>query len=109
VLTSFETGKWQWVKPGFLNIQKSSDGGINVMPYQPVSFALSQLPNTLEKPVVSSITVLLSSTPLMDLGQSLGGNNDMSEVQIARGKGEVFVVETTAEPESLFKVEIVLK
>ena len=79
------------------------------MPYQPVNFALSQLTNTLGKPVVSSITVLLSSTPLTDLGQLLGGNDGMSEVQIAREEGKVFVVETTVEPANLFKMEIVLK
>ena len=109
VLTSFGTGKWQWVRPGFLNVPRSPDGGINVMPYQPVSFALSQVTNTLGKPVVSSITVLLSSAPLLNLGRSLGGRDDMSEVQIAREEGEVFVVETIAEPGDPFKMEIVLK
>lgn len=109
VLTSFEKGKWQWVRPVASKIQMSSDGSIQVKSYQPVNFALSQVTNTLGKPVMSSITVLLSSMPLMDLGRSFGGGDDMSEVQIEREKGEVFVVDTTAEPENPFKIELALK
>ena len=109
ILTSFGKGKWQWVRPESSNVPRSSEGGIQVKAYQPVDFALSQMTNILGKPVVSSITVLLSSVPLMNLGRLLGGNDDMSEVQIEREKGEVLVVETTAEPGSPFKMEIVLK
>jgi len=106
VLTSFETGKWQWVKPGLLNVPRSSDGGINVMPYQPVNFALSQLTNTLGKPVVSSITVLLSSTPLTDLGKWLGSNLDMPEMQIERVDSVVFMIQLTSINDNPLRLKI---
>jgi hypothetical protein len=72
VVTSYETGKWQWLRPGNENIMVLADGAIEVKPYQSLEFALSQFTNTLGKPVVSSITVLLSSTPLAELNNWLG-------------------------------------
>jgi hypothetical protein len=81
VLTAYGTGKWQWVRPESSNVPRSSDGAIQVNPYQPVPFALSQVTNTLGKPVLSSITALLSSSPLTDLGKWLGraGGSEQSE------------------------------
>ena len=72
VLTAYGSGKWQWMKPLPSTIQRSPNGSMQVKPYQAISFALSQVTNSLGKPVVSSITVLLSSTPLEDLGKWLG-------------------------------------
>jgi hypothetical protein len=109
VLTSFGKGKWQWMRPESLNIPRSGDGAIQVKAYQPVNFALSQVTNTLGKPVVSSIKVLLSYAPLTDLGKWLGDKDDMSEVLIERAKGAVFVVDTTSEVGPPFKMEIFLK
>ncbi len=74
VLTAYGSGRWQWMKPLPSNIQRSSDGAMQVKPYQAVKFALSQVTNRLGKPVVPSVTVLFASSPLevKDLGKWLG-------------------------------------
>jgi hypothetical protein len=110
VLISFGKGKWQWMRPESLDIPRSSDGAIQVKAYQPVNLALSQVTNALGKPVVSSITVLLSYTPLTDLGKWLGGKDDITEDLVERVRGAVFfVVDATSEPDYPFKVDIFLK
>jgi hypothetical protein len=111
VLASFGKGKWQWMRPESLNIPRSSDGAIQVKAYQPVDFALSQVTNTLGKPVVSSVTVLLSSSPLMDLGRWLGLEKSQEEAEgrlIERGDHGVFVMDRTPNPEKPLSVEITL-
>ena len=109
VLTSFGKGKWQRVRPGFANVTVLSDGAIKVKAFQSVNFALSQVTNTIGKPVVSSITVLLSSTPLTDLGKWLGNQVDIPDPQIVRENGSVFVIDRASEPVHPIKIEISLK
>ena len=108
VLTSFGKGKWKWMRPESLNIPRSSDGAIEVKPYQSVNFPLSQVTNTLGKPVVSSITALLSSSLLEDLGKWVGKNVDMRELQIERADSAVFVVQLTPINENPLRLEISL-
>ncbi len=77
VLTTFGKGKFQWMRPRSPKVKLSSDGAIMMKGFRSVDFALSQVTNALGKPVVSSITVLLSSTPIADLGQWLGGGPNL--------------------------------
>ncbi len=93
VLTSFGKGKWQWLRPELSNVPKSSDGAIQVNPYQPVNFALSHVTNTLGKPVVSSIRVILTSSPLLDLGQWLGKSIDIKGIMIVQEGNATFAME----------------
>ncbi len=72
VLTTFGKGKWQWMRPSSQKVKVLPDGAIKMKGFRPVNYALSQVTNTLGKPVVSSITVLLSSKPIADLGKWLG-------------------------------------
>ena len=109
VLTSFGKGKWQSMRPESSNVPRSSDGAIQMNPYQPVNFALSQVTNTLGKPVVSSITALLSSTPLTDLGKWLDENVDMSRLQVEGIDGAMFVVERNQKSGEIINVQISLK
>ncbi len=73
VLTTFGKGKWQRMRPRSPNVTVLSDGAIKMKGFRSVHYALSQVTNTLGKPVVSSITVLLSTKPITDLGKWLGG------------------------------------
>ena len=111
VLTDLGKGKWQFVRPESLNLPVSSSGAITVKPYQPVIFPLSRVTNTLGKLVVSSITVLLSSTPLKDLGRWLGGegNQEQFKIRLKEREGSaVFVVNVPKSPGGPFHLEITL-
>jgi hypothetical protein len=109
VLTSFGKEKWQSVRPGSANITVLPDGAIKVQGYQSVDFALSQITNIVGKPVVSSLTVLLSSSPLVDLGRRLGNNVDMSKLQIEGADGTIFVVAKTPESVEPLRADIPLE
>ena len=111
VLTSFGMGKWQWMIPESLNISRSSDGAIQVKAYQPVNFALTQVTNTLGKPVVSSITVLLASTPLGELGRWLGVERSQGELEgslTEHTAAEVFIVDLSLDLGTPLQVNISL-
>ena len=108
VLTTYGTGKWQWMRPESLNVSRSSDGAIPVNPYQPVRFGISQVTNALGKPVVPFITVLLSSQLLSDLGKWLGKNVGIPVPQIERAESAVFVVQPTSINENPLRLEIPL-
>jgi hypothetical protein len=108
VLTDYGNGKWKFISPELLNVPRSSDGAIQVKPYQPLNFALSQVTNTLGKPVVSSLMVLLSSIPIVDLSQWLGNNLDMSRLQIEDADGTIFVVTMTPESVEPLSVDVPL-
>ena len=112
VLTSFGMGKWQWMSPESLNISRSSDGAIQVKAYQPVNFALTQVTNTLGKPVVSSITVLLASTPLGELGRWLGVERSQGELEgslTEHTAAEVFIVDLSLDLGTPLQVNISLE
>jgi hypothetical protein len=112
VLTYFGKGKWQWMRPESLNITVLSDGGIKVNGYQPVKFALAQVAKTLGKPVISSITVLLASTPLGELGRWLGVERSQGGLAgsiTERTADEVFIVDPSLEPGIPLRVNISLE
>jgi len=112
VLTSFGKGKWQRVRPESLNIPRSSDGAIHVKAYEPVNFALTQVTNTLGNPVVSSITLLLASTPLGELGRSFGVEGSQGELEgslTEHTRAEVFIAAPSLEPGTPLRVNISLK
>jgi hypothetical protein len=112
VLTSFGKGKWQSVRPESSNVPRARDGAIQMKAYQSVNFALSQVTNALGKPVVSSITVLLSSTPLTDLGKWLGrgvGSEPSKGSLIENAATDNFVLDPFLEPGTPLRIKIVLE
>ncbi len=112
VLTSSGKGKWQFISPEFLNVPRSSDGAIEVKPYQSVKFALSQVTIKLGSPVVSSITVLLSSPPLTDLGKWLGsgvGPETSEDSLTEHNATEVFVIDRSLKSRNPLRVNIALE
>lgn len=72
VMTEVKKGNWQWLKAETQNLPRSADGAIHVIPNEPVVFSLGPIPNDLGRPFISSVTVLLSTTPILDLGNWLG-------------------------------------
>lgn len=94
VLAPLGNGKWQKLVPVPSPKQEQTVNGIKVKPYRRVEFSLGQMTNTLGKPIVSSLAVLLSKAPLDDLGPWLGREVDMGEFLIEREAGAVFLVET---------------
>ena len=92
VLASFGNNKWQFVRPAPSTNSRTSDGALIVKAFQAVNIALNQVTNTLGKPVVSSIQAVLSSSPLMELGQWLGENIDRSAIQAVGDNNAVVVV-----------------
>jgi hypothetical protein len=112
VLTAYGTGKWQWMRPEPSNVSRASDGAIQVNPYQPVNFALSQVTNTLGNPVVSSIAALLSPKPLADLGKWLGQGvgAEPSEGRLAEHTAtQHFIIDASLEPVVPLRVNIALR
>ena len=112
VLTSYGPGKWQWMRPEFLNAPRSPDGAIQVKGYESVNFALSQVTNAIGKPVVSAITVLLSSNPLTDLGKWLGQGvgSGLSEDDLTKNATtEKFVIDPSLKPGTPLRVNIALE
>ncbi len=114
VLTAYGAGRWQWMKPLPSNIQRSSDGAMQVKPYQAVKFALSQVTNRLGKPVVSSVTVLLASSPLevKDLGKWLGSgikSGQSEELLTQQRSKENFISDPSLEAGNPLRITIDLK
>jgi len=109
VLASLGNGKWQKLVPIDTAETGKTEGWINVKSFQRVEFPLGQLTNALGNLVVSSLTVLLSPQPLDDLGQWLGSKVDMSEFQIERAEGAVFVVKIEPGKETPLLVDISLR
>ncbi len=114
VLTAYGSGRWQWMKPLPSNIQRSSDGAMQVKPYQAVKFALSQVTNRLGKPVVSSVTVLFASSPLevKDLGKWLGrgiGVGQSEDSLTQQGSKENFISDPSLEAGNPLRITIDLK
>ncbi len=111
VLAFFGKGKWQFVRPESLKVPASSDGAIKVVPYQPVNFALSQVTNTLGKPVASSLTVFLANKSLRDLGKWLGRGigPELSEgSRTEHLSPDKFVIDPSLEPGTPLRVNIAL-
>jgi len=110
---SIRKGKWQLMIPESLNDPRSFEGAILMEAYQPVNFALSQVTsNRLVRPVASSITLLLSSTPLTDLGNwlSRGGDSGSSEGSLTENTTtENFFIDPSLEPGIPLRVDISLQ
>lgn len=106
VLASLGNGKWQKLVPIDSSKTVKTEAGIKVKSFQRVEFPLGQLTNALGKPVVSSITILLSPNLLNDLGQWLGSDVDETGLVIERTDGGVFVVEPTSNLEQPIRLEI---
>jgi hypothetical protein len=81
VLLDLGNGNWQLMRPESQTIPRSSDGAIEVKAHQPVTFSLSQITNKMGKPVVSAVTVLLSSTQILDLGSWLGDEKRQEQLE----------------------------
>jgi len=109
VLASLGNGRWQRLVPIDPGKIGQTEGGIKVNSFQRVEFSLGQLTNALGNLVVSSLTVLLSPHALDDLGQWLGSEVDMSEFQIERIDGAVFVVRIGPGKETPLLVDISLR
>jgi hypothetical protein len=108
VLASLGNGKWQKLLPIDTAKTVKTEGWINVQSFQRVEFPLGQLTNALGKPVVSSITVLLSPEPLDDLGQWLGIEVDVSKLLIEQAEGAVFVVQSGSMGKDPLRVDVPL-
>ena len=108
VLHALENGQWQMMTPKTSSLPKSLDGAIEVKPYQPVEFALDQVSKPLGKSQASTITALLSSTPLKDLGNWLGTGSGAEQPEISTGEQGTFVIERTPNPQKPFRVQIPL-
>jgi hypothetical protein len=109
VLAPVGRDKWQQLE-GTTRLERGDnpeDG--NVKAYQIVEFGLGVITNTMGKLVISSITVLLSPSPLENLGPWLGGNGAMSELQIERTDDSVYVVRPGAVSEAPLRVVITLE
>lgn len=109
VLAPIGRGKWQQLK-GTTRLERSDDPEDGkVRAYQVVEFYLGVITNTLGKLVISSFTVLLSPTPLENLGPWLVGNGNVSELQIERTDDSVYVVRPGLASESPLRVDIILE
>ncbi len=112
VLTTFGKGKWQWIRPGSQKVTVLADGAIKMKGFRAVNYALSQVTNTLGKPVVSSITVLLSSIPIADLEKWLdrGLSRQQFEGNLIESRGtDTFVINPLLESGVPLQVDISLE
>ena len=102
-------GNWQQLT-GFTMVKKNGtpDSG-NVEAYQVVEFNLGGLTNRLGKLVISSVTVLLSPTPLENLGKWLSEQVNMAQFQIEHTDDSVYVVRPGVAPETPFRLDVILE
>ncbi|MGP0594863.1 hypothetical protein ACTRXD_20295 [Nitrospira sp. T9] len=108
VLAPLGNGKWQNLVPMESDKTEQTEVGIKVKSFQRVEFPLTQLTDNSNKSVAPSLTVLLSLMPLNDLGQWLESKVDMSEFQVERVEGAVFVVQPTLGKENPLHVVVSL-
>ena len=111
VLANLANGKWQMMSSDFLNVPRFSDGSIQVKPYKPVMFTLSQLSQTSDKSADSFLIVLLSSIPITNLGNWLGKENLQKHFVERFGEApgqDVFIIDPTSKSEKPFRVDIPL-
>ena len=87
---------------------EQTEAGIKVTSFHRVEFSLNQLTDNSNKSVAPSLTILLSLMPLNDLGQWLESKVDMSEFQVDRVEGAVFVVQPTLVKENPLHVVVSL-
>jgi hypothetical protein len=109
VLAPLGNGKWQNLVPIEISKTGQTEEGIKAKSFQRVEFSLSQLTNALGKPIVSSLTVLLSPEPLNDLGQWLGSEVATDGLLLERTDGAVFVVQIEPGKETPLLLDIFLR
>ncbi len=97
ILALLEYGKWQKLVPIESDKIGQTEAGIKVKSFHRVEFSLGQLTDNSNKLGVPTLTVFLSPTPLNDLGQWVESEVDITEFQIERAEGAVFVVQLTLE------------
>lgn len=109
VMAPVGRGKWQQLEG--MNLLKSADypDDGHVEAHQIVEFRLSAITNRMGNLVISSITVLLSPSPLENFGRWLGGNVDMSGLQIEHTDDTVYVVKPGAVSDRPLRVDISLE
>ncbi|MBA3611912.1 MAG: hypothetical protein H0W49_03160 [Nitrospirales bacterium] len=108
VLAPLDKGEWQSLVPMDPEQKKKTEGGIKVKSFQRVEYSLDQLTNPSGKTVASHLVVLLSPTPLNDLGQWLGSEVDMTELLIEREAGAVFAIDPETDKKVPLRVLISL-
>lgn len=109
VLAPLENGKWQNLVPMESDKTEQTKAGIKVKSFQRVEFSLGQLTDNSNKSSAPSLTVLLSPMLLDDLSQWLEREIDMSEYQIERVEGAVFVVQPARVKENPLHVVVSLR
>jgi hypothetical protein len=109
VMAPVGKGKWQQLEG--MTLLKSTDNpdSGSVEAHQIVEFRLSAITNRMGNLVISSITVLLSPSPLENFGRWLGGNVDMSGLQIENTDDTVYVVQPGAVSGMPLRVDITLE
>lgn len=106
VLAPLGNGKWQNLVPMESDKTEQAEAGIKVNSFHRVEFSLGQIMDNSNKSVAPSLTVLLSPMLLDDLSQWLEREIDMSEYQIERVEGAVFVVEPSQRKERIIQIQI---
>lgn len=112
VLSSYSPGKWQWVKPAFLIKPGVPGGGITMEAHRPMEFSLAQVTNRMGVPVVDSIRVLFTSTPLESLSvwlQSKEFKKDLSSQSRAQIEYDHYLLQKVGESEAPLRFAIMLK
>lgn len=108
VLAPLGNGKWQNLVPMESDKAGQIEAGLKLKSFQRVEYSLNQLTYNSKKSVAPSLTVLLSPMPRNDLSQWLESEVNMSEFQIERAEGAVFVVQSTFVKEKPLHVVITL-
>ena len=108
VLAPLGNGKWQNLVPMESVKTEQTEAGIKVKSFHRLEFPLGQLTDNSNKSSAPSLTVLLSPMLLDDLSQWLERETDMSEYQLERVEGAVFVVELSQMRKEIFQIEISL-
>ncbi|GJL69572.1 MAG: hypothetical protein NPIRA06_22070 [Nitrospirales bacterium] len=108
VLAPLDAGKWQNLVPMDPERKKKAEGWIKVKSFQRVEYLLDQLTNPSGKTVASQLVVLVSPTPLNDLGQWLGSEVDRTGLLIEREAGAVFAIDPETDKEVPLRVLISL-
>ncbi len=107
VMKEVKKGNWEWLKTETQNLPRSSDGAIYVMPNETVVFSFNPLPHDLGRPLISSVSVLLSSTPISDLGNWLGADQRQDQIRQPISQ-DILVIDRNPNSQEPFRVDIPL-
>lgn len=107
VMKEVKNGNWEWLKTETQNLPRSSDGAIHVMPNETVMFSFDPLPHDLGRPLISSVSVLLSSIPISDLGNWLGADQRQDHIRQPMDQ-DMLVIDRNPNSNEPLRVEIPL-